>query len=181
MTPQMSAEQCQAVHQRQEAYRTTVAGSLNSRSEVNPQNLTVEEQWSFLRDSLTTAAEHHLGFVRRSQPDWFVDSRDIIFPLLQARTLWYNKWVSSGSASDHVQFKTAQSKACAEVRSAKDHWLAAVASQAELGRVSCRGLSVWSAIWTIQRSYCGLCRMPSPAIRDEHGELCQSAEAQLQR
>ena len=91
----MSAKQRQAVHQRQEAYCTTVAGSLNSRSEVDPQNLTVEEQWSFLRDSLTTAAEHHLGFVWRSQPNWFVDSRDIIFPLLQALTLFISGYLAA--------------------------------------------------------------------------------------
>ena len=46
-------------------------------------------------------------------------------------------------------------KARAEVRRAKNRWLYSLAEQADLGRSSCNGASVWASIRTIQRSYQG--------------------------
>ena len=129
--------------------------------------------------SLVRAGEQRLGFACRSQPDWFVASQSAIAPLLPARRLLYNKLVKSGLASDHVQFKIARSRARAEVCCAKDCWFASFAAQADLGRVSCRGLSVWFAIRVLQCSYQGLHPTPTSAVRDEHCLLCQSREAKI--
>ena len=81
----------------------------------------------------------------------------------------------------HVQFKIARSKARAEVRRVKNRWRADLASQAEVGRKAYHGTSVWTAIRSIQRSFSGLHRSPSAAVRDEAGLLCASQEAQIGR
>ena len=56
-----------------------------------------------------------------------------------------------------------------------------VASRADLGRKTCHGASVWSAIRTIQQNHQGLRPVPAPAIRNENGGVCKSATEQLQR
>lgn len=178
-SPGSSATQQQAVCNRQQSFSAAVSNHLSSQQ--FGRQVGVEDQWQAIRTSLIRAGEQHLGFASRSQPDWFLDNQSVIAPLLQTRRLLYNKWVKSGLASDHALFKTARSKARAEIRRSKDRWLTGVAAEADLGRVSCHGRSVWSAIRILQRSYQGLQPTPTSAVRDEHGEMCASREAKISR
>ena len=79
--------------------------------------------------------------------------------------------MSSGSPTDHALFKAVRSRTCAAVRQARAQWLERLAAQAESGRTSRHGKSVWHAMKAIQRSHQGLRPTPTPAICDENGAL----------
>ena len=134
-----------------------------------------------LQSALVSAAETHLGTTKRRQSDWFVDSRDVLSPLLEERRRCYNNWVRSGSPTDHALFKAVWSRARAAFRQVRAQWLEHLAAQAESGRTSRHGKSVWHAIKAIQRSHQGLWPTPTPAIRDENGALCTSLADQCQQ
>ena len=52
-------------------FQATVACELGR---VQPDHLSLDEQWTALRNSLLTAGESVLGRCHRKQPDWYCDS-----------------------------------------------------------------------------------------------------------
>ena len=62
-----------------------VEGVLERAREGWPEDETVVEKWKVMRAALVE--------VRRSQPDWFHESEDIIRPYLQERNVAYAKWL----------------------------------------------------------------------------------------
>lgn len=164
-------------------YQSAIASKLLDSGELPPssQSSSVEDHWEHLRDALVGAGQDHLGRPRRSQPDWFLDSQDVIAPLLQERRECYNKWVKTGCPTAHACFKAARSTARSEIRRAKNQWMARVAAQAELGRKTFHGKSVWTSIRTLQRNHQGLVPLRTPIVRDEQGVICSSAVEQRQR
>ena len=83
----------------------------------------IVEHWAKVSAALVTAREQRLGYASRSNP----------------RNLLYNRWVRSGLNDDHSRYKTARSKARAEIRRAKTHWVDQVASKEDIGRKTCHG------------------------------------------
>ena len=120
------------------------------------------------------------GSVRRNQPDWFLESQELIKPLLEKRRQFYNQWIASGSSEDRARFRLARSKARAEIRRVKTVWLESVVAKADSGRGSCHGGSAWTAIRTIQSSFQlqDLRPVPVTTICKENGLPCTSVEAQ---
>lgn len=147
----------------------------------NQESASVEDQWKRVCSALVDAGKENLGYASRRQPDWFLDSQDVLAPILNELRHLYNNWIRSQSPRDHTLFKAARSKARAEVRRAKCRWFASIAEQADLGRKTFHGASVWSAIRTIQHNHRGHTPTVTPSIRDEEGNLCCSSEEQLQR
>ena len=111
-----------------------------------------------------------LGFAKRPQPDWFRFNQDSLLPLIYQSRISCNRWPASGCVSEHALFAAARSKARAEVRRAKNRWLYSLAEQADLGRSSCDGASVWASIRTIQWCYQGIRPVTVCAIKDEQGD-----------
>jgi len=60
-----------------------------------PEGGRAEEKWGVMRMALADMAEELLGRASRRQPDWFLESEDIIFPFLQARNKAYTRWLAS--------------------------------------------------------------------------------------
>ena len=68
-----------------------------------PDLLSMDEQWTALRDSLLSSGESVLGRCRRLQPDWYRDSCSTLDPLLEQRNQAYTAWVASGHQSDSLE------------------------------------------------------------------------------
>ena len=151
------------------AFGKTVKEELHSDLTETP----IAKHWAKVSTALVTAGEQRLGYSSRSNPEWFLESQDTIAPLLQQRNLLYNRWGRSGLNDDHSRYKTARFKARTETRLAKTRWFDQVASNVDLGRKTCHGASVWSAIRTIQRSHQGLRPVTASAIRHENGVVCE--------
>ena len=173
----MSTEDKAAILERVLAYQDSVPTNI----EKAPESSTVEAQWCSIKDSLICAGKEHLGYARRSQPDWFSANQDVLLPLFKERRLCYQQWMKSKLESDYTKFRVARSKARLETRRAKNRWLEGAAQQAELGRVSFNGGSAWKAIRSIQRCFQGLKPMSTLTVKNEDGTLCKSVEEQSRR
>ncbi len=163
-----------ASQEQRKAFQAAIASELESRRiSVEETDLTVESHWALLRDSIVQAGEKHLGQSRRHQPDWYVDSQDVLSPLIELRRKSYNCWVTSQLPDDCSRFKIARSKARAAIRRAKNDWLSVMAERAE--RHS-NGAAVWKSIRSIQQCFRGLRPMDSANLKDEFDQPCKSAD-----
>ena len=79
----------------------------------------IEQKWTSLKSALCEAAEATIGREKRRQTDWFKEGAPAIRPLLQTRNTAYNKWLSTGNASDKEEFKKARKEAQKAIREAK--------------------------------------------------------------
>ena len=50
-----------------------------------PGDDTIDSSWSRMRDPLISVSLSVLGYKRRAQPDWFLESRDELEPLIQEK------------------------------------------------------------------------------------------------
>ena len=62
----------------------------------------IDDQWSALRSALTEAAKSVLGTEKHKQPDWFLDSAELLEPLLQKRSQIYSRWLRTGLDRDDI-------------------------------------------------------------------------------
>ena len=175
--PLMSVKEKEHALQLVKAFQASISCSLKATDCQD----TIEDTWKSLSNSLLDAGREHLGYAHKRQPDWFDENRTVLLRRIKERRLLHQRWVESGQAEDYTKFKIARTEARAAVRRAKNHWLADVAKQAELGRTSCRGGSTWPAIRSIQRCFQGLRPVPVLGIKNENGTPCQSIEDQTKR
>ena len=144
-----------------------------------PVDGSVEEKWGVLRSAMTGAADEVLGKARRRNPDWFVESKEDLKPLLQRRNDCYRKWLATGRNEDMVRFREVRSAARKAIREAKNRWFQSKAEEAERERFS--GKKVWRCIRDMQCGRRGLRPTRVVTIEDEDGELCTTKDAQRQR
>ena len=114
-----------------------------------PEDDTVVEKWKVMRAALVDTALETLGRVRRSQPDWFRESEDIIRPYLQERNVAYTKWLANTNRQYLVKFREARSRARQAVRRVKNEWFRRKEKEAK--RKHFRGKEVCQCIRDLQR------------------------------
>ena len=122
-----------------------------------------------------------LGYSHQRDLDWYIELQLVISALLGEHHRCYNAWVRSGLSADHGKFKLARSCARAEVRQTKERWMMTVAEQADAGRRSCNGASVWTSIRALQRCYRGLQPVPVRSTKTACGTPCLSGEEQCEQ
>ena len=139
----------------------------------------IDDQWNALSSALTEAAKTILGTEKRKKPDWFLDSAEIIEPLLSKRNQLYSRWLSTGLERDKKKFTDARRSARQAVRMAKNDWFKKKAEEAHTGRFS--GKTVWKCIRDMQRGRRGLVPARLSRVRNRDGFLCTTALEQHQR
>ncbi len=145
-----------------------------------PDNLSLEETWFVLRDSLVSTADNILGRRQRPQPDWYRDNSDIISPLLSQRNRAYTNWVQHGRQDHHYhEFKALRKASRSAIRRAQQYWVENVAAEAEQSRFDSG--RVWKSIRALQHASKGLVPTRIRVVKDETGEICTTAAAQCQR
>ena len=139
----------------------------------------IEQKWTSMKSALCEAAEATIGREKRRQTDWFREGAPAIRPLLQKRNTAYNKWLSTGNASDKEKFKKARKEAQKAIREAKNNWFSRKATEAQGGING--GKVVWKCIREIQRGKRGLVPMRTANVRDEEGRTCSTPQQQHDR
>ena len=87
-----------------------------------------------------------LGYQVKRQPDWFVESENVLKPVVGERRHHYKLWISSHKPSDYRNFNRAHRNARKAVREAKDAWFKKKTSEAERGQFGGKG--VWKTTET---------------------------------
>ena len=161
-----------------ESFQNHLRESLQDRP---PEELSLSEKWSVLRECIVTSAEEKIGRCQRVQPDWYRDSSSILTPLLEQRNKSYADWVAHGRNNDHYyhQFKSARRVARRAVRRAQTSWFEEVAAGAESARFD--GARMWKKIRILQRACRGLEPVKVNTIKDESGTVCATPAAQAER
>ena len=111
----------------------------------------IDDQWNALSSALNEAAKSVPGTQRHRQPDWFLDSTDV---LLCKRNQFYSKWLSTGLDKDKKSFTDAHRSARQAVRLAKNDWFKKKVEEAHEGRFS--GRTTWECIRDMKRGSRGL-------------------------
>ena len=135
---------------------------------------TVEEKWMAIKTALTEAAQSVLGKEDRYNPDWFKENEVLLEPLFKRRNQLYERWLSTGRASDKQRFNQARRDARKAMRDAKNLWFQTKAREAEQSRFS--GKIVWKGIRDMQHGRRGLVPVRSPVVKDENGNPCTSLQ-----
>ena len=143
-----------------------------------PDLLSMDEQWTALRDSLLSSGESVLGRCRRLQPDWYRDSCSTLDPLLEQRNQAYTAWVASGHQSERLYcvFHRYRRESRAAIRRAKASWFQSKALEAERSRFD--GAGVWKCIRHLQQATRGLVPTRLTSVKDESGHVCSTVEKQ---
>ena len=162
---------------RDEAVRDKfVATVLDKTREGWCDEATVTDKWLTVSSALVSSAEEVIGAEKRSQPDWFRDSLELLRPLLLSRNAAYSEWLGSGRQEDLMWFREVRLQARRAVKSAKDAWFLMKAKEIEGDKFGGK-----KAIRDMQRGRRGLIPSRVVSIVGEDGNVCQSTSAQHQR
>ena len=94
-------------------------------------NGNIEDEWSFIEKSVTSAASDSLGFGRHRKPDWFVDSQSVLESLICEKNICHQRLLSENTVGNRQTFLKIQRSVSKAVRQAKDKWVMSVAEEAE--------------------------------------------------
>ena len=144
-----------------------------------PQDGSVECKWEKFRSAITEVSDKLLGHSKRRQPDWFLESSDVLKPYLMARNDAYRMWLSSSRREDLMKFKQARSTARRVARKAKNEWFQLKAEQIE--RQCFGGKDVWKNIRDLQLGRRGRYPIRVITVNDEDGNLCVTRGEQQDR
>ncbi|XP_065197607.1 uncharacterized protein LOC135829129 [Sycon ciliatum] len=139
----------------------------------------VEETWKSLRDDITSVAERTLGHGRRRQPDWFLENRAALEPLIEAKRRAYERMLSAGNQTTRSGLRSAQRSVAKAVRGAKEQWIREVVGDAE--RAQRDGCVMWKCIRKLQRVDDGRRTVTHSAVYDGDGHLTDSPESLVTR
>ena len=144
--------------------------------------VSVSGLWSTMRNALTESAKELLGHRHRVHPDWFLESRDSLQPLVDVQNQCYNDWLRAGRLSGdelHMKFKSVRSAARTALRRAKNTWFQTYAKKLQTSRFD--SVRIWACVRLFQSGKGGYASTLCPPVRLETGDLCDSADEQVQR
>ena len=89
-----------AVHElgsrdRREEYRVVLEQQLESRPHCSGDS--AEQNWDVLKSCIVLAAEKSVGRGRRKQPDWYVENKDMLAPLIEAKNCMHMKMLQANT------------------------------------------------------------------------------------
>ena len=123
-----------AIHQlcitaQMDAYREYLTQQLQEVPH-NPES-SAEHNWNTLKNRIIAAAEHTIGHAKKNQPDWFLESADILTPLIVAKNQAHNRMLQSKSIAHRKEFRRHQRKVKTAIENAKEEWIRKTALEAE--------------------------------------------------
>ena len=130
----------------------------------------MECKWEKFRSAITEVSDKLLGHSKRRQPDWFLESSDVLKPYLMARNDAYRMRLSSSRREDLMKFKQARSTDRRVARKAKNEWFQLKAEQIE--RQCFGGKDVWKNIRDLQLGRRDRFPIRVITVNDEDGNPC---------
>ena len=171
--------QCEDVMGRELPKGKFVSGVCESLKRNWNQAGTAHEKWIMMRNVMCSVARSVLGQAERREADWFGESEDMLRPLFEKKSRFFNQWLCSGKIRDKRKFVEARRITRKAVRDVKNRWFQTKAAEASAGRND--GKVVWKCIRDIQRSRRGLVPVRVTVVKDEDGRPCTTPELQPQQ
>ncbi len=81
-----------------------------------------ERKWKQLESGMKKSAEMVLGWEKRRQPDWFLDSIDQLRGLIQKRNALFARWLKTRCDRDRQSYVNQRREVAREVKRAKNEW-----------------------------------------------------------
>ena len=134
----------------------------------------VEGMWNRVKDNVTSVAAEVLGRDKRRQPDWFLDQKSTLEPLLVAKQNANQRMLSVDSVNNRRLFRAAQRDVSKAVRLAKNQWVEGVAKEAE--KVRKDGCTRWKCIKRLQSVQLGRRPVTTCSVFDGDGKLAEDPE-----
>lgn len=94
-----------------------------SAMEADTSNQTLVEEWESLRDTALHTAEEILGPEYRKEPDWFMQHKDEIMPLIQARDAVKKAHLNQSTRASTARLKQANANLKAVTRQCQSDWI----------------------------------------------------------
>ena len=142
---------------------------LSQQLRETPHNtgMTAEWNWQKLKSCIVKAAESTVGRARQKQPDWFIESTDILMPLLQTKNEAHERMLQNNSIMNRKEFRRQQRMVKEAVQSAKEKWILRVASEGE--KAGKDGRTRWNCIKKLQLTHAGRRPTKSCVVLKEDG------------
>lgn len=134
-----------------------------------------EHNWETLKNCILKSGEEVLvGRAKKTHPDWFVENRDTLQPLIEAKDKAHHQMIQSNTVSRCKEFRKHQRKVKVAVDKAKEEWITRTAQEGE--KAVKDGRTRWKSIRKLQMAHAG--RRPSrpTAVLKEDGELTKTPE-----
>eukprot|EP00117_Sycon_ciliatum_P027914 scpid27779/ scgid3366/ Craniofacial development protein 2; p97 bucentaur protein len=158
------------------AFQDSVQERLARDSAVPRESVeSIDLEWSGIRDAVTSAASDIIGFGKRVQPDWFLESSSTLEPLIDAKNTCHQALLSNDTVDTRKAFRQAQRTVAKAVRMAKENWISEVVRDAEEAKKD--GRTRWKCIRKLQEIEKGRTSKHTSAVLDENGNLIQDADA----
>ena len=137
------------------------------------------EKWKVLEGAMKKAAEEVLGWERRRQPDWFLESIGQLEELIIKRNTLFATWLRTRCQHDRQRYVNQRREVAREVKRAKNNWFQQKAREVERGMRG--GKCAWKGLREIQRGRAGLRSIKRSAVKHLDGTQCVGQDDMLQR
>eukprot|EP00117_Sycon_ciliatum_P005203 scpid28797/ scgid9244/ Craniofacial development protein 2; p97 bucentaur protein len=144
-----------------------VLGNGPGLQQESPGDDTIDSSWSRVRDPLISVSSSVLGYKRRAQPDWFLESRDELEPLIQEKNKHHQILLANDTRQNRQVFRRHQRLVAKAVRDAKDRWVMKTARHAEGAKKD--GRTRWRCINMLQGVHVGRKSTATSSVLDENG------------
>ena len=135
---------------------------------------TAERNWESLKSGILQAGEEKVGRAKKTQPDWFLESSETLYPLIEAKNKAHKRMIQSNTTTNCKEFRKYQRLVKEAVDTAKEEWIRRTALEVELTQKD--GKSNWKSIRKLQMAHAGRRSSRSTAVLKENGELTKSPE-----
>ena len=69
---------------------------------------TADQNWKILKDCILKTGEETVGQARKTQPDWFLESSEVLHLLIEAKNRAHNHMLKSNSITSQKEFSRHQ-------------------------------------------------------------------------
>ena len=84
---------------------------------------TAERNWESLKSGILQAEEEKVGRAKKTQPDWFLESSETLYSLIEAKNKAHKRMIQSNTTTNRKEFRKYQRLVKEAVDTAKEEWI----------------------------------------------------------
>ena len=84
---------------------------------------TAERNWESLKSGILQAEEEKVGRAKKTQPDWFSESSETLYSLIEAKNKAHKRMIQSNTTTNRKEFRKYQRLVKEAVDTAKEEWI----------------------------------------------------------
>ena len=132
---------------------------------------TADQNWKILKDCILKTGEETVGQARKTQPDWFLESSEVLHPLIEAKNRAHNHMLKSNSITSQKEFSRHQRILVKDIVDKAKEWIKKTAQEGEKAVKDSR--MRWKSI---RKLHVGRKLGRSTAVLKEDGVLTKNPE-----